>query len=322
MQRPSCLVWASPDLTGSGTRAISKARSLVRARVGQLSDRLVYLTTRYGSDAAAWQHEIHALAALEEADAKAALERFHALKRRLAEFRRAQLLRELRAFPFVADVPPSDAKGYTIREIETEIRDATRALAHARRIERALREIDEARATLVHRALPVAPTDAATPWDALAALADATERRRRAAMREGKLDERLRKAGSRARKLRVGDLPDAGLPSDELDTALTALEARIDHAERLADAHAKAIAPLKTPEVATYKHGSRRKLEHEANALRDAGDINGLAALAARSDQLRRDAAAMASQGARSRRRGIAAPEGERRPGDGVDPYG
>ncbi|HET6405573.1 MAG TPA: hypothetical protein VFH78_13090, partial [Candidatus Thermoplasmatota archaeon] len=105
--------------------------------MGQLADRLAFLTTRYGSDAAAWQHELHALAALEASDTKAALERFHALKRRLAEFRRAQLLRELRGYSFVRDVPSSETRGYSMQELEADIREATRALGHARAIERA-----------------------------------------------------------------------------------------------------------------------------------------------------------------------------------------
>lgn len=290
--------------------------------MGQLADRLAYLTTRYGSDAAAWQHDIHALAALEGSDAKAALERFHALKRRLAEFRRAQLLRELRGSPFVRDVPSADTKGFPTKEIEADIREATRALTHARAIERALREADEARRGLALRADPGAPTLAAAPWNALTPLAAEIEAYRRAVMREARLDERLREAVSRARKLGHTGLPDAALPAAELDAALDELDAALDRAQRIADAYGRAIAPLKMPEVATYKHESRRRLEREAADHRARGDIGALESLAARAEALRKEAAAMASQAARSRRRGRAGPEGERRPSDGIDPYG
>ena len=291
--------------------------------MGQLADRLAHLTTRYGSDAAAWQHELHALAALEQTDQRAALEKFYALKRRLAEFRRAQLLRELKAFAFVADVPSQDTRGYPVKEIEADIREATRALGHARAIERALRDIDEARSALVHRALSVGEPMRAAAWDALAPLAEEMERRRRVALREARIERRWRAAEVRARKLAGAvALPDARLGADILDAALDEVEPKLDAAEALAAAYAKAIAPLKFAEVSTYKHESKRKLEREAADLRAREDVAGLRAVEARAEALRKEAAALASQAARSRRRGVQGPQGERRPGDGIDPYG
>lgn len=292
--------------------------------MGQLAQRIAHLTARYGSDPAAWQHEVSALAALEERDLKAALERFYALKRRLAEFRRAQLLRELKAFPFVVDVPPGDARGYPLQEIEADIRDATRALGHARRIARAIEEEREARASLRLRELPPAPPLPSARWDSLGALADDAEALRRSAMREARLERRLAELASRARRLRLASVPapDPALKAEALDAALDACEEALARAERLEEAHARALAPLRAPDVATYRHDRRRRIEREAKEAAARGDVAALDALAARAEALRQEAAALASQAARARRSGRGAPEGERRPSDGIDPYG
>lgn len=292
--------------------------------MGQLAERLAFLTRRYGSDKAAWQHELHALAALEETDAKAALDRFHLLKRRLAEFRRAQLLRELRSFSFVRDVPEDEARGYAMKEVEADIRDATRALAHARAIEAARAAEAEARASLRHRTMPPPTPIEPARWDALRAVADEAEARRRAAAREARLDRRYAEAKRRAAKLTRGGvaLPAPTLEGDALDAALEAAERDIARTEDLEEAWRAAVAPLRAPEVRTFRDASRRKLEREADALASAGDVDGLRALAARGEALRREAAGLAGQAARARRSGAPPPLRERRPGDGIDPYG
>ncbi|HUR68642.1 MAG TPA: hypothetical protein VM370_05295 [Candidatus Thermoplasmatota archaeon] len=292
--------------------------------MGVLAERLAYLATRYGSDAAAWQHEIHAVAALEESDAREALERFHALKRRFAEFRRAQLLRELRSFAFVRDVPSTEAGGYETKEIEADIRAATRALGLARAIQRAQEEEADARAGLRLRRLALEDARAAhASWDALAPLAREAESRRRVVAREARLDRRLAEAQRRAGKLaRAVALPDAGLDAGPMDAALDDAETRLDRAETLEDAWRAALAPLKAPEVATYRHDSKRSLEREAQARLEAGDLSALRALLPRAEALRKEAAALASQAARSRRTGSAPPPRERRSSDPMDGYG
>ena len=293
-------------------------------RVGQLADRFAFLTRRYGSDAAAWQHELHALAALEASDTKAAVERFHILKRRLAEFRRAQLMRALREHPFVRDVPPEDARGYPLGEVEAEIREATRALAHARAIADALAQEHEARASLKLRVLPEATPVASRGWDALVTLAEEVGSRRRTAMREARLEERLLDARRRAARLsrRRVEVPDASLASEPLADALGRVERELARAEGLEYAHRLALAPLKAPEVRAFRDESRRKLAREADAHLDAGDQEALRGLAARAETLREEAAGLANEAARRRRRGVAPPPRERRPGDPIDPYG
>lgn len=295
-----------------------------RGRAVQLAQRIAHLTTRYGSDPAAWQHETAALAALEASDPKAAIERFHALKRRLVEFRRAQLFRELRAFPFVSDVPAGDTRGYPIKELEADVREATRALAHARAIAAALAEERDALATLRRRAAaPGAPVIAGR-WDALPPLAEVAEARRRAAMREARLERRYADGERRAARIewRKVPLPDPTLPAEALDAALDATEAGLDAAEELDEAYRAAIVPLRSPEVATFRGESRRALDREARALAEAGDIGGLARLATRAEALREEAAKLASEAARSRRAGRAPPERERRASDTMDGYG
>lgn len=142
-------------------------------------------------------------------------------------------------------------------------------------------------------------------------------------MREARLDGRFADAARRARKLDPKlALPDATIEADALDAALDEAEKALDAAESLAEAYADALSPLKAPEVATYRHESRRRLEREARALFDARDAAGLRALGARAEALRQEAAGLASQAARARRSGRAGPQGERRPSDGLDPYG
>lgn len=292
--------------------------------MGQLADRLAFLTRRYGSDPAAWQHELHALSSLEEHDVKAAVERFHLLKRRLAEFRRAQLLRELRTYPFAEGVPAEDARGYPLSEVEADVREATRALAHARAISAAISEERIARGSLRLRPSGEAAPRAAARWDALAPLEAATEARRRVAAREARLEQRLATAQRRIAKLARTRLqvPDPALEADALSDALDALEPKIARAEALEAAHRASIAPLKAPEVRTFRDESRRKLEREADARADAGDEGGLHDVRARAEALRQEAARLSAEAARGRRRGAGPPPRERRPGDPIDPYG
>lgn len=313
--------------TGDGGPSQKAFARSARARVvAQLADRIAFLTTRYGSDPAAWQHEIAALAAMEQADPKAAIERFHHLKRRLVEFRRAQLFRELRAFAFVTDVPGTDTKGYPVKELEADVREATRALALAKRIAGAWREAQEAVASLRHRPAPStsAAAVAASRWDALALLADAAEAARRAAMREARLERRYAAAARRVGRLELRPvvLPRSSLDAEAFDAALDETERALDAAEALDEAYRASVAPLKAPEVATFRHDTKRKLEREARSLGEAGDVAGLQRVAARAEALRVECAKLASEAARSRRAGRAGPERERRGSDTMDGYG
>lgn len=317
---PTCFATLAQGRAGAKPFLAGRACVLV----GQLSDRLAFLTRRYGSDPAAWQGEIHALAALEASAPKEALEQFYLLKRRLAEFRRAELLRALRRFTFVRDVPGEDARGYDLKELEADIREASRALTLAREIERGLAEEADARASLQRRPRPPRAEDANARWDALVALAMEVESRRRVAAREARLERRLADVVNRARRAQNAriTIPEATLDADELDAALDVAEAALDRAEAVADAYRAAIEPLRAPEVATFRHGSRRRLEREAEELVGREDVPALRELAARAEALRREAAGLASQAARSRRTGAPPPPRERRTGDTMDGYG
>lgn len=293
--------------------------------MGTLSDRIGFLTRRYGSDPSAWQGEIQALASLETSDPKTALARFHDLKRRLAEFRRAELLRALRAFAFVDGVPSSDTRGFALKEIEADIRAASRALALARAIASSKDERARIRESLRRRAAPSVTSDGRAPWNDLAALAQREEAARRAFAREARIDQRIVDVERRARKLAHTALtvPDAsGLAPDLADAALAAAETQLAAAETLEDAYDEVVRPLKAPDVATYLHQSRAQIEREAKARLAAGDVEGLRALAPKAEVLRVEAARKASEAARARRRGLAGPERERRPGDTIDGYG
>jgi hypothetical protein len=290
--------------------------------MGALADRLGYLARRYGSHASAWQHEIAAVAALEKAEPREALERFHALKRRFAEFRRLQLLDELRAYAFIIELPPRDTKGWESHEIEADIRAATKALSMARSIATALQEAADARASLQVRTLPEPIHLPPTRWDALEGLAADVETDRRHAAREARLDRRLVDAQRRARRVGISGLPDPLSGADALDMSLDTFGSRLDEAEELAQCYHSAIEPLRAPEVATYRGESKRVLEREAQALRERTDAAGLHDLLVRTEALRKEAAALASQAVRSRRKGLAVPERERRSSDTMDGYG
>ncbi|GEM_PF-7088148 len=281
--------------------------------MGQLADRFAELCREYGSDPSARASDVHALAALEERDPKEAHERFVALRKELAVTRRAELLHALKGFAFVRDVPPPDVRGMGQKEIDREIRWAAASLRRARAIVEALAEEAAHRAAL---GLPQGPPLAPAPWDDLAAPEAEAEARRRTAARDARLAQRA--ADVRRRGARHGlDVP-AGADHDALD----ALEARLAEAEALSEAFDAVSRALRSPDVGEWRRESRRALEREADALRAAGDAAGLRALAPRAEALRAEAARLASEAARARRSGRAAPARERRAGDPLDPYG
>ena len=290
--------------------------------MGQLADRLRDVMREYGWDPAARDAELSALAALEEADAKAAHARFLDLRRQLAVRHRADLVAALRAFPFVRDVPPAEARGMGLKEVEAEARALARALGHARDAQRALDEESAARASLAERRLAAPPTLAPVPWDRLAPLADAAEARRRAAAREARVEARAREVRRRAARARVEVPETAGLPADAADAALDEAEARVRDAEALAAAHEAATRPLRDAAVAEWARESRRALQREADAALGARDLAALAGVQARAEALRVQAARASEEAARARRRGQRGPERERRATDALDGYG
>jgi hypothetical protein len=287
--------------------------------VSQLADRIAALLREHGLDPAARQSELHALSALEASDVKLAHERFLEMKRALLVERRAQLLGELRRYAFARGVPSGDATRYPIQEIESDVREAARALGHARQAQQALDDEDAARRALVAR--PLAPAPALTPaaWTALAPLVEIAESRRRAARRELRVEERSADLARRAARVKVaiGDI--SALDADSAHEALDEVELRVVAAERLAATRAAALAPLADPAVREWRRESMRGLERE---IREAREVAELAALRIRAEALRKDAAAHAEQAARARRSGRAPPERERRTGDALDPYG
>lgn len=290
--------------------------------MGQLADRLRDLMREYGWDPSARDAELSALEALEAQDAKAAHERFLELRRAFAVRHRADLLAELRAFPFVRDVPPADARGMGLKEVESEARALARALAYARDAQRALDEEAAARASLASRGLAPAPALQPAPWDRLAPLADAAEARRRVAAREARVEARARDLVRRAAKAGVPAPETSGLAADAADAALDDVERAVRAAEALREAHDAATRPLRDAAVAEWTRESRRALQREADKALDAGDLSALEALRGRAEALRAEAARKSEAAARARRRGERAPERERRAGDALDGYG
>lgn len=296
----------------------------MRALVGQLADRLRDVMRTYGWDPMARDAEFSSLAALETQDPKAAHERFAELRRALAIRHRADLLAALRAFPFVEDVPPEDARGMGLREVEKEARQAERAREHARAIAEALLAEADARASLTTRALAPAEPFPTSRWDALARLVEQAEARRRVAAREARVEARHTEAAKRASRLRVlaPPVPDVSrLPASEADEALEALEAALARAESLESLHASATRPLRDAAVAEWARESRRGLLRAADEALAARDEAALRGVEARASALRVEAAAKAEAATRARRKGTAPPERERRAGDAMDPY-
>ena len=299
--------------------------------MGPLAQRLGVILRGYGWDPAAWHGDLQSLSHLETADPKAAVERFHEMKRAFAVQRRADLLRALVAFPFVHDAPPAHARGMGLKEVEREIRLAQRALAHAREAQAALAEAAATRQRLRLRAPPTAPPLPDAPWDALAPVAEAAEAIRRAVAREARVEARADQAmrdASRLRRLKI-DVPDLSSravpdPADA-DALLAPLEARLKALHAVEDAHEAATAPLRSPEVRAWRRESGRALEREADrclALPPDDAVTVLRALLPQAEALRVEAAKLSSEAARARRSGRAQPAPERRRGDMLDPYG
>lgn len=292
--------------------------------MGQLADRIAELMRGYGFDPSARQGELQALSSVERNDPKAAQERFYQWKRALGVQRRSALITELRAFPFVRDLPTHDAKGWPLKEVEGDIRDLTRALSQARDIAAAIAEEKEARGRLRARGLPEHAALAPVALDALPTLAAETEARRRAALREARVEVRAAAAHRRAAKLASPmPVPDtARLPADEADAALAAAERALADAEALAEAYDAAVAPLRDRAVHAWRPTSEKSLLREADALLGARDSPGLRALLPRTQALREEAAREASKAVRARKSGKAPPERERGAGDTTDGYG
>lgn len=274
-----------------------------------------------GHDPAARAGELHALAALEGSDQRVAQDRFHELKRAILLQRRSELIAELARHGCARDLPPHDAQGYALREVESELRRLQRAVAQARSIAEARAEEADARAKLRHRPAPDAMAIDAAPWDQLAPLDEAAAGARRATLRELRIETRALDARRRAAKLGALRV-DAPEPETATDDALDEAERALAAAEALVAAHAAATAPLRDAAVREWTRESRRALEQECDAALAARDQDALARLRERAEELRRVAASKAEAAARARRRGHAAPERERRRGDPIDPYG
>lgn len=287
--------------------------------MGQLSDRLRVVLRAHGFEPAARASELAALASMEEQDPKAAHARFLELKRQFAAQRRADVLAALRAFPFVRNVPPTDTRGMTMKDVEADLRDGTRALALAREVAASLDEEARARAALQHRAPPEAAALAPAAWTALAPFAKAAEARRRATLRELRVEERALAAAKRARKAGVDAPSTHALDADEADAALDALETRLREKESIEEARERAARPLRDPAVREWRHDSAKRLARE---VADAGTVEALRALEERAVALRVEAAGAEDASKRARRAGRPAPARERRAGDPMDPYG
>ncbi|MFA5861708.1 MAG: hypothetical protein WDA16_08430 [Candidatus Thermoplasmatota archaeon] len=292
--------------------------------MGQLAERIAELMRGYGLDPAARQGELQAFASIERSDPKAAQERFHEWKRALAAQRRSALLTQLRAFDLVGGLPTHDTRGWPLKEIESDIRELTRSLGHARDIAAAIMEEREARGRLRERALATEAPLAAVTLDALRALAEEAERRRRAALREASVEVRVAAARRRAAKLAlpVDVPPTAHLSADQANATLATVERKLSDIESLVEAHDAVVAPLRDRAVRAWRASSEKALLHEAQALLDARDVAGLRALAPRATTLREEAAREASKAARARKSGKAPPERERGVGDTMDGYG
>jgi hypothetical protein len=299
--------------------------------MGQLSQRLGDILRSYGWDPAAWHGDLQSLAFLEGSDPKAAVERFHEMKRGFAAQRRADLLRALAAFPFARGVPPSDTRGMGIREVESEVRAALRSLSLAREAAAALAEAEATRKRLALRVPPPAPPLPEAPWDALAPVAEAAEAERRRVAREARLEERIADARRQTARLRhfrveVPDLSSRAVPEPaEADVRLAPLEARLKALHDVEEAYEAACAPLRAAETREWRKESRKALEREAQALLALPDpaeaARRLRALQPRAEALRVEAAKLSSEAARARRSGRAPPAAERGPGDAMDPY-
>lgn len=297
--------------------------------MGQLSERLAVVLQKYGSDPAAHQSDLQSLAALERTDPKAALERFHELKRVAAVHRRGELLASLRRLGFVDDVPAHDTRGMDAKEIEREIREFTRALHEARDVAESLAAADESARRLGER---TASWDRAAfarvPYAGLAQAAERADAARRALAREARVAQRADDARRRAKRLRelrveVPDVASARVPdAAEADALLEASERALDEAERVEEAHERAVKPLRDPAVARWKGNSRKAIVDEAKRLLEARDAAGLDALAPRAEKLRVEAARAAEEASRSRRSGRAGPKAETRAGDLPDYFG
>ena len=299
--------------------------------MGTLARRLAEVARLWGLDPAGWQGEVDRVAHLEESDPAEALERFRALKRRLVEARRADLLAALRARPFARGLPDASTQGMTQRELERETRALERAARLAAAAQEALDDERAARASLSLRSVPEPPPLPEAPWDALAPVAEEAEARRRVARREARLEERARDAQRRARRLRarpvaVPDLSTEAVPSpDDVEAILSQAEAALAEAEEVEDALAGVERGV-TADVARWLPQTRKRLLAEARAHvaslppREAAEA--LRAMAPRVAEAAREAARLAEEAARARRRGGRAPEGERRAGDPTDMYG
>lgn len=320
-----------PFLGCAGGAETYKCVDAPRGAMGALADRLAFLLREWGSDASARQAELHALSALEEADAKAAVERFHELKRAYALQRRSDLLRELRAHAFATDVPPEDATGMSQRDVEREMRFAEASVRHARAARAAMNEATKAADALALRRAPEPPALDGARWDDLRAVAERAEAHRRAVAREARVESRAAEAARRARRLRERpvDIPDVAtetVPDAERAAALLdAAEAALAAAEAVEDAHRSVSAGLRDPAMREFRNRSRKEVEREAAGLLRMEDAveaaRGLRALLPRIEALRVEAARDASEAARARRSGRPPPRGESRPGDGMDPY-
>ncbi len=301
--------------------------------MGQLSDRLGVILAKYGIDPASRQSDIHALAALELTDEKAAHARFHALKREAAEHRRADLLRQLRAGGRVSDVPAYDTSGMDAKEIEREIRTYTRALSHLHDFTESFDAAQALASQLGDRHVAWDGEAFATvPFDGLAQAAEAAEKARLMLAREARVAKRTAEARRRTHKLKTrvvampelssAQVPDAALAHALLDD----VESRLDAAERLENAHSRVVTALKDPAIARWKGTTRKRILREAQTWSTHEDIGeavaALAVLAAEADRTRVEAAALSEANTRARRSGRAAPTGERKAGDMTDGYG
>lgn len=286
--------------------------------MGQLADRIAHLLREHGFDPAARQADIQALAHLEESDNALAQTRFHELKSHIFREARALLISSLKTKPFVRDLPPLDTTGYSTREIESELRQLEKAAPHAAAIAAAQQEEAKLRGAIRFRAIPPEATLPSAHWTELAPLVDLAESSRRILAREARIEQRARDASRRGAKLGVIVPP----PATATDEALDQVEAALRQAETLEDAHAAAVAPLRDPAVATWRGDSRKRFVREADALHKRGDTEGLHELAARAEELRREAAKASEDAARARRAGRAPPPKERKSTDAMDPYG
>jgi len=301
--------------------------------VGQLAGRLKEILRGYGVGPEASGGRVDALAALEASDPKRAHEVYLELRREAAFARLDELRRAVLARGWIVEVIADPPPGLDVGEIDREIREMEAAERAARAIEAALAEARAVAAGARERlvALDFEPF-ARVAFPDLARAVGAAEDLRRRAAREGRNQARYRAALARAAKLGVApvpvpDLRSAAVPDpDACAAALDDVEARLDEAERLEAARARARRPLADPATSEHARERRRALLDRIEAASRGADrraaVAALAALESEAESLRREAARRASEAARARRRGLAGPERDRRGGDLQDMYG